>query len=59
MSEEFIYGYSRALVNIIAAIMRTKEYDHEKVKAIKAILSVANPMELPVDLYDIDEEADE
>ena len=45
------YGYRGAIINSIAAVMRALEYDSDRVKAVRAILSVADPAYLPLDLY--------
>lgn len=59
MDDKFFYGYSRAIINSIAAVMNTKMYDHEKTKTIESIISVSNLLELPADLYSFNKEADE
>ena len=54
-----IYGYTRAILNSVCAVMHGMNYDTDKIIAIKAILSVADPAALPLDLYDFEEKKDD
>ena len=54
-----IYGYTRAILNSVCAVMQGMKYDCDKMKAIKAILSVADPADLPLDLYDFGDKKDD
>ena len=54
-----IYGYTRAILNSVCAVMHGMNYDTDKIIAIKAILSVADPADLPLDLYDSEEKKDD
>lgn len=54
-----IYGYTRAILNSVCAVMHSMEYDIDKIRAIKAILSVADPAALPLDLYDFGDKKDD
>ena len=47
----YLHGYNNAIINSIAAILQTAEYDSVKVRAIKAILSVADDTEIKSDLF--------
>jgi len=47
----YLHGYNNAIINSIAAILQTTEYDSVKVREIKAILSVADETELGSDLF--------
>lgn len=54
-----IYGYTRAILNSVRAVMHGMKYDTDRMIAIKAILSVADPEDLPPDLYDFEEKKDD
>lgn len=54
-----IYGYTRAILNSVCAVMHGMKYDTDKIIAIKAILSVADPAALPLDLYDFGDKKDD
>ena len=54
-----IYGYTRAILNSVCAVMHGMKYDTDRMIAIKAILSVADPTDLPLDLYDFEEKKDD
>jgi len=54
-----IYGYTRAILNSVCAVMHGMEYDIDKIRAIKVILSVADPAALPLDLYDFGDKKDD
>lgn len=47
----YLHGYNNAIINSIAAILQTAEYDSVKVRSIKAILSVADDTEIKSDLF--------
>ena len=52
----YFHGYNNAIINSIAAILQTTEYDSVKVREIKAILSVADETELRSDLFKFTDE---
>lgn len=54
-----IYGYTRAILNSVCAVMHDMRYDTDRMIAIKAILSVADPADLPLDLYDFGDKKDD